>query len=286
VVRLVLVPALMAMFSKWNWWLPGWLGRLLPSVDFDRPLPDVDLGGVVVIPEDITAAIAPSADLRVVIKSAAKLKHLAPDAICVTDPLAFSGCARKDEPESAATGPVGKASLAYRSGIARAMSWADRPIHPVTLWRGRLAVALDALDSRGTRNGFRRSSPVETTNVQLPTGDRLLIPTGAETLRFKGYLIMSRNSSRDYADFADMVDAMDPETVAVVLAGMDRYYCCQPPGSSSRSQWMATQLLRRLADPDPSDLDDDWPEPDGRADWEQVRQRCLAVAVAMLEEAR
>jgi hypothetical protein len=185
-----------------------------------------------------------------------------------------------------ATGPVGKASLAYRSGIARAMSWADRPIHPVTLWRGRLAVALDALDSRGTRNGFRRSSPVETTNVQLPTGDRLLIPTGAETLRFKGYLIMSRNSSRDYADFADMVDAMDPETVAVVLAGMDRYYCCQPLGSSSRSHWMATELVRRLADPDPSDLNDDWPETDARADWEEVRQRCLSVAVAMLEEAR
>ncbi|OBJ77428.1 MMPL family transporter [Mycobacterium paragordonae] len=293
VVRLVMVPALMAMFSKWNWWLPGWLGRILPSVDFDRPLPDVDLGGVVVIPEDITAAIAPSADLRVVIKSAAKLKHLAPDAICVADPLAFSGCARKEEPESAeadtvalATGPVGKVSLAYRSGIARAMSLADRPIHPVTLWRGRLSVALDALESRGTRNGFRRSSPVETTNVQLPTGDRLLIPTGAETLRFKGYLIMSRNSSRDYADFADMVDAMDPETVAVVLAGMDRYYCCQPLGSSSRSQWMATELVRRLADPDPSDLDDDWPETDARADWEEVRQRCLSVAVAMLEEAR
>ena len=96
VVRLVLVPALMAMFAKWNWWLPGWLGRVLPSVDFDRPLPDVDLGGVVVIPEDITAAIAPSADLRMVIKSAAKLQRLAPDAICVADPFAFSGCGRKE----------------------------------------------------------------------------------------------------------------------------------------------------------------------------------------------
>ena len=48
---------------------------------------------------------------------------------------------------------------------------------------------------------FERSSPVETTHVQLPTGDRLQIPTGAETLRLKGYLIMSRNSSRDYAEF-------------------------------------------------------------------------------------
>ncbi len=38
VVRLVLVPALMAMFDEWNWWLPGWLARILPSVDFEKPL--------------------------------------------------------------------------------------------------------------------------------------------------------------------------------------------------------------------------------------------------------
>src|SRR5271166_2811448 len=98
IVRLVLVPALMAMFSQWNWWLPGWLRRILPSVDFDRPLPEVDLGDVVVIPDEIVAAaIAPSADLRMVLKSAAKLKDLAPDAICVADPLAFTGCGRNDE---------------------------------------------------------------------------------------------------------------------------------------------------------------------------------------------
>jgi RND superfamily putative drug exporter len=52
---------------------------------------------------------------------------------------------------------------------------------------------------------------------------------------------------------------------------------------------MATELVRRLADPDPSDLDadldDEWSE-DDKANWEEVRQRCLSVAVAMLEEAR
>ncbi|MGO9507202.1 MAG: MMPL family transporter [Mycobacterium sp.] len=331
IVRLVLVPALMAMFSQWNWWLPGWLARILPSVDFDRPLPEVDLGDVVVIPDEIVAAaIAPSADLRMVLKSAAKLKDLAPDAICVADPLAFTGCGRNDEelrqgpeqPSGSAAAAVPAAnpapeysrekngangqsparklvgSLSHRNGIARAMPWADRPVHPVTLWRGRLSVALDALETNATENTtnhvddlaetgpvgpkYQRRSPVETTNVQLPTGDRLLVPTGAETLRLKGYLIMSRNSSRDFAEFADMVDTMEPETAAVVLAGMDRYYCCQPP----KRQWMATQLVRRLADPHPSDLEDQYPEPDAEASWDEVRQRCLSVAVAMLEEAR
>ncbi|MGP0077569.1 MMPL family transporter, partial [Mycobacterium sp.] len=232
VVRLVLVPALMAMFSQWNWWMPAWLLRVLPSVDFDRPLPEVDLGDIVVIPDDLSAAIAPNADLRVALKSAAKLKHLAPDAICVADPLAFTGCGRNGnaprgprEPSDvqeqardsdltsaprvdptdartstnghfAARKPVG--GPAPRNGLTRAIPWADRPVHPVTLWRGRLSVAIDALEIKIDKAAprYERSSPVETTNVQLPTGDRLLIPTGAETLRLKGYLIMCRNSSR------------------------------------------------------------------------------------------
>lgn len=272
-----------------------------------------------------------------VLKSAAKLKHLAPDAICVTDPLAFSGCGRgrgqassgPDEERTRGLGPgqiphqvalgeekvaVGVTAgerktatnghangssgpkklvggLAARNGIAKAISGSDRPVHPVTLWRGRLSVAIDALETdpdaapagATDRPRYARRSPVETTHVQLPTGDRLLVPTGAETLRLKGYLIMCRNSRRDYADFADMVDAMEPETAAVVLAGMDRYYCCE----SSRRQCIATQLVRRLADPDPCDYpEDQGSEADANSDWEGIRERCLSVAVAMLEEAR
>ncbi|MBW0016303.1 MAG: MMPL family transporter [Mycobacterium sp.] len=312
IVRLILVPALMAMFAQWNWWLPRWLSRVLPSVDFDRPLPAVDLGDVVVIPDEIVAAsIAPSADLRMVLKSAAKLKHLAPDVICVADPLAFTGCGSNGKetltPESADTAPLREAKTGTngdsgakkpspRNGITRATAWGGRPIHPVTLWRRRLSVALDALETRPSdkaaeRPAYQRRSPVEATNVQLPTGDRLLVPTGAETLRLKGYLIMCRNSCRDYAEFADMVETLEPETAALVLAGIDRYYCCQPPrqrvGPLPEQQWMATQLVRQLADPHPVDLtDDQWSDPEARADWDEVRQRCLSVAVAMLEEAR
>ena len=152
VVRLVLVPALMAMFAQWNWWLPRWMSRVLPSVDFDRPLPEVDLGDILVIPDDISALIAPNADLRMVLKSAAKLKHLAPDAVCVADPLAFTGCGRmcaELEAETAGeetpniNGPNGARKL-----VARAMTRGDRPVHPVTLWRRRLSVAIDALETK------------------------------------------------------------------------------------------------------------------------------------------
>ncbi|MFV0495873.1 MMPL family transporter [Mycobacterium sp.] len=163
VVRLVLVPALMAMFARGNWWMPGWLDRVLPSVDVDRRVLDVDVG--------------------------------------------------------------------------------KRP---------------------------RRRS-------------------GAERLRRASYLIVSRNRSRDYADFAavvDAVDAVESGTAAAMLAGMDGHYGSRPPGPSSPQEPMVTRLVRRLADPRPCDLDEGSAEPEARAHWEEIRQRCLSVAVAMLEQAR
>jgi|SRR5690625_3910855 len=312
VVRLVLVPALMAMFDEWNWWLPRWLARILPSVDFEKPLPTVDLGDVVVIPDDISALITPSADLRGVVKSAARLKELAPDAVCVGDPLALRGCGLAEVATSKIEAlPVGAgaprtggktrshalAKLAggwpSRAGGSRALPKAVRPVHPVTVWRRRLAIALDALETEAWAANeiglegpaLTRNRPMETAAVQLPTGDRLQIPTGAETLRLKGYLLMARNSPGDYAELAELVDVLDAGTVAEALAGIDRYYSGQP----AERQWMATRLVCRLADPEPAERDDELAGDGGTrtgTDWEHVRGRCLAVAVAMLEEAR
>ncbi|MGV0875065.1 MMPL family transporter [Mycolicibacterium sp. XJ879] len=281
VVRLVLVPALMAMFDEWNWWLPRWLDRILPSVDFEKPLPKVQTPDLVIIPDDISSLGPTGSDLRTVVKSAARLKTLAPQAVTVADPLALSGC----EPVTTMLRTIDAVDQGHRNGSATKVATATLAKHPVTMWRGRLAVALDALQAASEYEGapLKRRSPVETTNVQLPTGDRLQIPTGAETLRLQGYLIMCRNSARDYAEFAELVDALDTRTAALVLAGMDRYYA----GDQAREQWVATQLVRRLADPQPSDEPDiEMSGPEAEADWARVRQRCLSVAVAMLEEAR
>lgn len=282
VVRLVLVPALMAMFDEWNWWLPHWLARILPSVDFEKPLPKVDTPNLIIIPDDLSSLGPTGSELRTVVKSAAKLKTLVPQAVTVADPLAFSGCS-PDAPTTKMRS-VGRLNAGHRGG-GTALATAPPPVHPVTMWRGRLAVALDALDTASDceHATMERRRPMETTNVQLPTGDRLQIPTGAETLRLKGYLIMCRNTTRDYAEFADLVECMDTRTAAEVLSTMDRYYS----GSQSRKQWVATQLVRRLADPAPSDEHDTrMSGPEAEAEWAKVRERCLSVAVAMLEEAR
>lgn len=315
VVRLVLVPALMAMFAEWNWWLPRWLARILPSVDFEKPLPTVDLGDVVVIPDDISALITPSADLRVVVKSAARLKDLVPDAVCVSDPLALRGCGVTDlatskieavpvssgSAGSSSAGPRGVSqalarltgSWQSRSGTDRAQPRTVRPVHPVTVWRRRLAVALDALETEtwaaneiGLEGpSLTRRLPMETAAVQLPTGDRLQIPTGAETLRLAGYLVLARNSLRDYAGLAELAGALGPKTVAEALGEIDRYYSGQPVDG----RWMASQLACRLADPEPTargDYASGEDAAEANTDWDEVQGRCLAVAVAMLEEAR
>nr|WP_219732966.1 MMPL family transporter [Kribbella qitaiheensis] len=43
IVRMTIVPAVMALLGKSAWWLPSWLNRLLPNVDIEgdslRPQP-------------------------------------------------------------------------------------------------------------------------------------------------------------------------------------------------------------------------------------------------------
>ena len=38
-VRLVLVPATMELMGDWNWWMPKWLDRRLPDLDFESSGP-------------------------------------------------------------------------------------------------------------------------------------------------------------------------------------------------------------------------------------------------------
>jgi putative drug exporter of the RND superfamily len=38
-VRMVLVPAVMQLLGKWNWWIPNWLERTLPRLDVERVAP-------------------------------------------------------------------------------------------------------------------------------------------------------------------------------------------------------------------------------------------------------
>jgi RND superfamily putative drug exporter len=42
VVRMVIVPATMALLGRANWWLPAWLDRILPHLAVESPAPPAD----------------------------------------------------------------------------------------------------------------------------------------------------------------------------------------------------------------------------------------------------
>jgi hypothetical protein len=129
-----------------------------------------------------------------------------------------------------------------------------------------------------------RSRPLEVAEVELPSGQKLRVPTPDETLRIKGYLIVRRNQVRDYLDVAALSDRYGIPHSGQVLAHIDLYYADQRgPGAEG----VATQLARQLADPRPADqrtvrqlgsyksLDARW------AAWETVTDVCRSLAAEM-----
>jgi RND superfamily putative drug exporter len=49
-VRMILVPATMALLGKANWWLPAWLDRILPHLTVDSTPESADEVGPVAVP--------------------------------------------------------------------------------------------------------------------------------------------------------------------------------------------------------------------------------------------
>ena len=169
VVRLVLVPALMAMFAQWNWWLPGWLARILPSVDFEKPLPKVDIGDLVVIPDDISTLAAPGighphggqvggeaqapGSAHHLRRRSAGLQRL--PAVQAAANQRQHGASRASVPTAGvrSTNGGGNGKTVKLQRVVRA-----EPMHPVTLWRGRLSVALDALETEAESDRAARAN--------------------------------------------------------------------------------------------------------------------------------
>lgn len=129
---------------------------------------------------------------------------------------------------------------------------------------------------------LRRTRPLEVTEVDVH-GTRLRVPTDAEMLRVKAWMIVSRNATRDVLDVAALADRLGLDAGGAILAGMDDYYADQ----REEGRGVTTQLVRMLADPRPYDLD----EVDLRAyrelverwqDWDQVATTCGELGSAIL----
>jgi len=131
-----------------------------------------------------------------------------------------------------------------------------------------------------------RNRPLEVTEVTLPSGHVLRVPTPDETLRIKGYLVVRRNQVRDYLDVAALSDRYGISRSADVLGHIDAYYSDQ---RGAGPKGVATQLARQLADPRPADartteqldqykgLDERWTA------WGNVTEVCRSVALEMVQ---
>lgn len=95
---------------------------------------------------------------------------------------------------------------------------------------------------------LRRTRPLEVEVIDVD-GASLQVPTAAETLRVKAYLVVQRNQVRDYLDVVAMADRYEVAAAAEVLAGIDGYY----NDRSNDADGVLTALIQRLSEPNPRD---------------------------------
>ena len=146
----------------------------------------------------------------------------------------------------------------------------------------RPVLILGSLD--GIETGVRqmiREEPLETRDVTI-AGVSLVVPTEEELLRIKAVLILRRNATRDYLDFAALAERLGPERVQKALNRLDELY----PQSSGESS--SLQLQIQLSNPVPYDLeetnlreyrnlDPSW------HDWRRVKDICEKIAVDLFQ---
>ena len=157
--------------------------------------------------------------------------------------------------------------------------WVTNRVQPGVLILGRLG------DIEAGVRQLIRTRPLETADVVLASGNRLAVPTPAETLRIKGFLIVRRNQTRDYLDVVALASVHGVRAAADVLSRLDDYYADQ----HGEGRGVAAQVARQLADPRPKDasvtrqlgayrnLDPRW------HDWNQVRGAARDIATSMLD---
>ncbi|HKR12299.1 MAG TPA: nucleotidyl transferase AbiEii/AbiGii toxin family protein [Pyrinomonadaceae bacterium] len=126
-----------------------------------------------------------------------------------------------------------------------------------------------------------REQPLETQEISV-SGVQLVVPTEEELLRIKGVLILKRNATRDYVDFAALSERIGPSRVQEALAQLDQLYP-QPNGESALQQ-----LQVQLANPMPYDLENtdltEYRKLDPKwHDWNRVKEICGNIAVELFK---
>lgn len=215
-----------------------------------------------------------------VLESAARLQEIVPDAVLVGgSAAALWANHRSSYDHDHVLEDLGSRFDAVLDAIEATGGWVTNRVTPGKIILGELG------DIESGVRQLIRNRPLETTEVMLPSGHVLRVPTPDEILRIKGYLVVRRNQVRDYLDRAALSDRYGISHAADVLGHLDAYYSDQ---RGSEPEGVATQLARQLADPRPADartiqqlgrykgLDARW------VDWRNVTEVCRSVAVEMV----
>ena len=189
-----------------------------------------------------------SASLRQVLRSAARLQSVIPDAVLVGGSAAALLAGHRD---SFAHDHV-LADLVDRyetvlGAVEATEGWATsvRASKPPFTIMG----SLDGIEA-GLRQ-MRRIRPLETVEVAVGDDAVVVAPTEAEALRVKAFLVVQRNVVRDFIDVVALVGHIGDDAAVAVLSDIDAYYADRSDDPSS----VLTSLVIALADPSPRDTD-------------------------------
>lgn len=223
----------------------------------------------------------PSPVLAEVLESAARLQEVVPDAVLVGGAAAALHASHRDSfDHDHVLADLSERFEAVLEAVESTDGWITNRVVPRKIILGELG-DIEA----GVRQLIRRR-PLETVEVELPSGRKLRAPTLSETLRVKAYLIVSRNQTRDYLDVAALAERMGRSEAGRILAEIDDYYADQ----RGNGDGVASQIARQLADPRPKDsrttrelhrykrLAPKW------HDWRAVVSACQEVAFLMIAD--
>ncbi|MGA2478324.1 MAG: hypothetical protein ABSG63_06185 [Spirochaetia bacterium] len=152
--------------------------------------------------------------------------------------------------------------------------------------RGKLVLGeIEGIDA-GLRNQ-RRSAPLETTSITLPGGRILKVPTIEEMLRIKTFLVVERNTTRDYLDVAALSYHLGTGKSVRAIERMRQLYA----EFAGEAGDIMISVTVKLGMPDPYDLTGvDLTEYKGIIppwnDWRAVEKQCRVLAVAMLRSGK
>lgn len=216
-----------------------------------------------------------------VLESAGRLQELVPDTVLVGGSAAALYAGHRDsfDHDHVLSDLAQRFDLVLEA-VESTDGWVTNRVVPGKVVLGELG---------GIETGIRqliRRRALETSRIELPSGQQLTVPTADETLRIKGYLIVRRNQTRDFLDVAAMADRYGIDHTSHILALIDDYYADQ----HNSGMGVASQLQAQLADPRPKDssttqqlghyknLAPRW------RDWSEVSGMCRELAERMLGE--